>query len=134
MKITKRQLKRIIKEELQEMHAFDPTQEMGAQGLSRDETLYYEPSDFQIPGDWGWENAPGEWSMSTARGYKEQGQPPQPGTYVVENNVIAAVDSDAKVWVFAKKNAREALQSLKDAGFTEANPRFTVPVAAMGLR
>jgi len=31
------------KEELQEMRAFDPTQELGAQGLSRDETLYYEP-------------------------------------------------------------------------------------------
>ena len=51
MKITKRQLKRIIKEELQEMHAFDPTQEMGAQGLSRDDTLYYEPEDEEFPPD-----------------------------------------------------------------------------------
>ena len=72
--------------------------------------------------------------MNTARGYVEKRQNPQPGTYAVENNVIAAVDSNAKVWVFAKKNAREALQSLKDAGFTEADPRFTVPLAAMGLR
>jgi hypothetical protein len=49
MKITKRQLKQIIKEELLEMRAFDPTQEMGAQGLSRDDTLYYEPEGDHDP-------------------------------------------------------------------------------------
>ena len=45
MKITKSKLKQIIKEELQEMQEFDPSQELDAQGLSRDETLYYEPED-----------------------------------------------------------------------------------------
>ena len=50
MKITKTQLKQIIKEELQEMRAFDPSQELGAQGLSRDETLYYEPEAPTAPG------------------------------------------------------------------------------------
>lgn len=153
MKITKTQLKQIIKEELEAVlvestwaRSLEPKDPEGynveqeweqEQKLSMDDEGEEElqtTSDFQIPETWGWENAPGEWSMSTARGYKKQGQAPQPGTYVVENDVIAAVDSDAKVWVFAKKNAREALQSLKDAGFTDANPRFTVPLAAMGLR
>ena len=45
MKITKTQLKQIIKEELEEMQRYDPSQELSAQGLSRDETLYYEPDD-----------------------------------------------------------------------------------------
>jgi len=49
MKITKSQLKQIIKEELDktlmEMSPFDPSREMGAQGLSGDETLYYEPEE-----------------------------------------------------------------------------------------
>lgn len=45
MKITKSQLKQIIKEELEEMQRYDPSQELSAQGLSRDETLYYEPAE-----------------------------------------------------------------------------------------
>ena len=45
MKITKTQLKQIIKEELEEMRVWDPTQELSAQGLSGDETLYYEPDE-----------------------------------------------------------------------------------------
>ena len=69
MKITKSQLKQIIKEELEQaLGEFEAT------------------NDFQIPeSPWGWENAPGEYSMSTATGYK--GQAPQPGTYTVDNNV-----------------------------------------------
>ena len=49
MKITKTQLKQIIKEEidktLMEMSPFDPSQELFGQGLSGDETLYYEPEE-----------------------------------------------------------------------------------------
>lgn len=37
------QIKEALREELKEMRIFDPTKEMGAQGLSPDETLYYEP-------------------------------------------------------------------------------------------
>ena len=49
MKITKSQLKQIIKEELEEMQRYDPSQELSAQGLSRDETLYHEPDDEEAP-------------------------------------------------------------------------------------
>ena len=37
------QIKEALREELKEMRMFDPTKEMGAQGLSSDETTYYEP-------------------------------------------------------------------------------------------
>jgi hypothetical protein len=46
-------IEEIIKEEvefvLSEIRRFDPTQELGAQGLSRDDTLYYEPEDEGVP-------------------------------------------------------------------------------------
>jgi hypothetical protein len=78
MKLTKRQLKQIIKEELQEMRAFDPNKEFYGQGLSRDDTLYYEPEGEAFdPASLGTrvkynDKAPGAKIFGTSQGFSKK--------------------------------------------------------------
>lgn len=82
------------------------------------------------------------YKLATVSDYRKQKiTVPEPGTYAVNNGVIAACTSDGKIvmWIpmsDSKKDKKrafsfsQALESLKEAGYTEKG--FAVPVLEVG--
>ena len=92
MKITKTQLKQIIKEEL---------------GESIAGTRPTKPEYSHVSGK-GYAAAP-------------SGMKPQPKTYAINNNVIAIVDEDGKIENYIGSDPKGVLDLLKRLGYTYAN-------------
>ena len=92
MKITKRQLKQIIKEELGEsLGGMRPTKP--------------------------------EYSQVSGAGYADAGagMQPQPKTYAINNNVIAAVDEDGRVETYTGSDPQGVIELLKALGYESSN-------------
>ena len=64
-----------------------------------------------------------EYSHVSGKGYADapSGMKPQPKTYAINNDVIAAVDDDGRVEVYTGADPKGVLDLLKRLGYTYAN-------------
>ena len=71
----------------------------------------------------GFQPTKSEYSTISGRGYSNapEGMKPQPKTYSINNNIIAAVDEEGRVEVYTGANPKRVLDQLNKLGYTQIN-------------